>query len=142
MTHYEEMSPYGYFPDSVPDGVKALAVGWLEDDHRYTAGPVPGIFLHNLGLLVRDERQMQTRGWHGCTLPRDGEVCGYPVKVEILGDIKSLGGAEIRVVAESGEWLIAPDLIYHYVADHSYHPPQAFIEAVNAHRTTSRPEAG
>ncbi|WP_443062416.1 DUF7919 family protein [Streptomyces sp. NBC_00457] len=26
--------------------------------------------------------------------------------------------------------MIAPDLILHYVADHSYRPPEDFIEAV------------
>ncbi|MFE2972783.1 hypothetical protein ACFXKC_56555 [Streptomyces sp. NPDC059340] len=134
MTYYEDMSPYEYFPDSVPDGQKALAVGWLEGGQGYATGAVPEAFLRSLGLLVRDERQMQTRGWHSCTLSSEGSPCEYPVVINIQESMEFLGGAEIRVVAESGDWLIAPDLIYHYVLDHSYRPPQAFIEAVESHR--------
>jgi hypothetical protein len=38
------------------------------------------------------------------------------------------------VIAKSGEWLIAPDLILHYVLNHSYKPPVDFIEAVMSQR--------
>ncbi|MET9736413.1 hypothetical protein ABZZ79_39080 [Streptomyces sp. NPDC006458] len=134
MTYYEDMSPYMYFPDSVPPGINALSVGWLEAGPSHPTGTVPADFLHNLAELVDHEAQMQTRGLHSCTLTADSESCGYPVTVNIRGSEQFLGGAELRVIAESGDWLIAPDLIYHYVAKHSYMPPQVFIEAVNAQR--------
>jgi len=54
-----------------------------------------------------------------------------------LGEDKLfLGMAEIRVFAKSGKIYAAPNLIYHYVKDHSYAPPDPFVEAV---LTTSRP---
>jgi hypothetical protein len=42
-----------------------------------------------------------------------------------------LGSAEIRVFAV-GVIYAAPDLVFHYVRDHEYKPPQTFIDAVIA----------
>ncbi|MGV9345205.1 DUF7919 family protein [Streptomyces spiralis] len=137
MTYYTDLSPYEYFPESVPSEVTARNIGWLDTGQDYTRGPSPKPFLEGLSELVRDGRQMQTRGWHRCLLPHDNEEAEYPISVNIADVKVSLGGAEIRVVAESGDWLIAPDLVYHYVTEHSYRPPQAFIEAVTARRVAS-----
>lgn len=41
-----------------------------------------------------------------------------------------LGSAEIRVKAKDGRIYAAPNLIYHYVAEHDYDPPKEFIEAL------------
>ncbi len=41
-----------------------------------------------------------------------------------------LGSAEIRVFGSNGVTYAAPDMIYHYVAEHEYKPPDEFIEAV------------
>ncbi|NGO47913.1 DUF7919 family protein [Streptomyces ureilyticus] len=140
MAHYEDLSAYEYFRASIPGGVRALNVGWLEEGEAYVKGSPPSPFLSALGLLVRDAPQMKTRGWHGCQLPHEKREAQYPLAVEISGSKVVLGGAEIRVVAESGDWLVAPDLVYHYVAAHSYLPPEPFIEAVMAGRVA--PEVG
>lgn len=137
MTYYPDLSPYEYFTESVPSGVTARNVGWLDAGHDYTRGPSPDLFLEGLGELVRNSRQMQTRGWHRCLLPHNNDEAEYPISVKIADMEVSLGGAEIRVVAESGDWLIAPDLVYHYVTQHCYRPPEAFIEAVTARRAVS-----
>ncbi|MEU9900085.1 hypothetical protein ACIBCS_34515 [Streptomyces phaeochromogenes] len=134
MTYYEDLSSYEYFPESIPDGVRALNVGWLEEGKEYAEGSPPSSFLQALGVLVRDARRMRTRGWHRCQFRHDSEQESYPLSVDISGTRLTLGGAEIRVVAESGDWLIAPDLVHHYVADHFYLPPAAFVEAVMAGR--------
>ncbi|MFC9645984.1 hypothetical protein ACFTZF_47125 [Streptomyces mirabilis] len=141
MTHYEDLSLYEYFRDSIPEGVRALNVGWIEKGDEYVKGSVSIPFLQNLGVLVRDARQARTRGWKSCPLPHERGGLEYPVAVDIFGSKVLLGGAEIRVVTGSGEWLIAPDLIYHYVADHSYKPPEEFIEAVMARPDCSSDES-
>ena len=140
MAYYEDLSIYEYFRESIPDGVRALNVGWLEEGKAYVKGSPPGPFLPALGVLVRDAPRMKMRGWHRCQLPHEKGEQQYPHVVEISGSRVSLGGAEIRVVAESGDWLVAPDLVYHYVTDHFYLPPEPFIEAVMASRLA--PEAG
>jgi hypothetical protein len=41
-----------------------------------------------------------------------------------------MGNGEIRVRDADGIWYAAPRLVIHYVVEHNYCPPQAFIEAV------------
>ena len=130
MTHYEDLSPYRYVKESIPAGVSAVNVGWLDPGEEYARGNVPDGFTDALAVVVRDSRQMKMRGWHSCQLPHIGYVEPYPTTVDVGGQKVSLGGAEVRVVAKSGEWMIAPDLILHYVTNHSYKPPTDFIEAV------------
>lgn len=130
MTHYEDLSPYRYVKESIPPGVSAVNVGWLEPGEGYAMGDVPEGFIDALAIVVRDNRQMKMRGWHSCQLPHIGYEESYPITVDVGGRKVSLGGAEVRVVAKSGEWMIAPDLVLHYVSNHSYKPPTDFIEAV------------
>lgn len=42
------------------------------------------------------------------------------------------GNGEVRIPGEPGVAYAAPFLITHYVTDHSYRPPQVFIDAVLA----------
>ncbi|MBA2808657.1 hypothetical protein E0500_014935 [Streptomyces sp. KM273126] len=130
MTHYEDLSPYEYVSDSVPDGVTAVNVGWLEAGREFPRGNVPEEFIETLSSVVKCDRQMKMRGWHRCRIPHINNEERYPVTAEIDGQKISLGGAEVRFISTSGEWMIAPDLILHYVTDHSYRPPAEFIEAV------------
>jgi hypothetical protein len=140
MTRYADLSRYAYMPDSVPDGVVAVNVGWLEAGDTFPEGEVPREFVTSLGVLCRDDRQMVTRGWKGCGFDHtDGEIA-YPVTAQVGADEVVLGSAEVRVAAEDGTWLIAPNLVLHYVTVHGYRPPQPFIEAVTARRSV-RPAA-
>jgi hypothetical protein len=41
-----------------------------------------------------------------------------------------VGDAEVRVRASNGTVYAAPNLIVHYVAEHKYRPPDAFLGAV------------
>jgi hypothetical protein len=41
-----------------------------------------------------------------------------------------LGSAEIRVPGKSGIQYACPNMIYHYLQDHNYRPPDEFITAV------------
>lgn len=130
MTHYEDLTAYQYFEESIPAGVVAVNVGWLEPGEEYVRGDVPDGFIDALAVIVRDSCQMRTRGWHGCQLPHGAHEESYPITVDVGGRKVSLGSAEVRVVAKSGEWMIAPNLVLHYVSNHSYRPPTDFIEAV------------
>lgn len=51
--------------------------------------------------------------------------------------VRCLGSAEIDVVGDQ-QVLAAPDLIVHYVVDHSYQPPEQFVRAVEE-ATSSMP---
>ena len=41
-----------------------------------------------------------------------------------------LGSREIHIKAVDGTIFKAPDLVYHYVKEHGYCPPEAFIRAI------------
>lgn len=129
------MTPYEYFSSSIPEGVVALNVGWLEAKSYFPRGEASSEFLDALGLICQDEFRMKTRGWHRCQLTDNPDDEEYPVEIQVGNERVCLGGAEVRVVAADGEWLIAPDLVYHYIATHGYLPPDEFIEAVIARRT-------
>ncbi|MES4903581.1 MULTISPECIES: hypothetical protein [unclassified Streptomyces] len=135
MTHYADLSPYAYPAGSVPEGVEAVNVGWLEPGEEFPRGAVPEQFVHALALLCRDDPQMMMRGWHRCGLPHPGGEVAYPVVIHVGQDRVPLGDAEVRVVGRDGRWLVAPNLVHHYVTAHSYRPPEEFIEAVMARRT-------
>lgn len=130
MPYYEDLSPYVDFEESVPAGVTAVNVGWLESEEHYEEGEVPEGFIDALVDLVENEPRMRTRGWQECRLPHAGHKESYPIVFSGGGQNLILGDAEVRVVAESGLWMIAPNLILHYVSEHSYRPPAEFIEAV------------
>ena len=74
-------------------------------------------------------------GVHEC------EFCRAPEDLIQLGrECRSVwrmarsGNGEIRVCSRLGVTYVAPALVWHYVAEHQYQPPQEFIEAVLSHR--------
>lgn len=134
MTYYEDLSPYQYFKKSIPAGVSAVNVGWLEPGEEYPKGNAPDGFIDALAVIVRNSSQMRTRGWYACQLPHIGYKEPYPTTFAVGRKRVNLGSAEVRVVAKSGEWMIAPNLVLHYVSNHSYKPPTDFIEAVMEQR--------
>lgn len=124
--YFADLSPYSYLPG--PDAVgqlPVLNVGWLDAQHPYTTGDVPDGFVERLWEYCRI-RVEATRGLHEC------ELCPTPQpgrSVTRDGETLLLGSAEIRVFAE-GAVFAAPNLVYHYVVDHHYLPPDEFVRAV------------
>lgn len=46
---------------------------------------------------------------------------------------KLLGGNQISIPSlEKGEFYVFPTLLYHYIVEHNYQPPQEFLEAIEA----------
>ncbi|MBZ4322285.1 DUF7919 family protein [Streptomyces huiliensis] len=130
MTYYEDHSPYVYMRDTVPDGITALNIGWLDETKEFPRGTAPDGFTEALSRLCLRAPHAKTRGWHACALPHDVPGTNSPVTVTADGRTLMLGTAEVRVVSADGVWLAAPDLVLHYVTDHGYLPPADFIEAV------------
>jgi hypothetical protein len=117
----------------IPDGLRAVAVGWLEPGHAYAQGPSDETFVSLLFEACTDHATARMRGWHGCGF------CVQTGKGDAMGSLTFsrdgraavLGDAEIRVVAEDGKVFVAPTLILHYVVEHSYQPPGEFVQAVS-----------
>ncbi|MDQ3933796.1 MAG: hypothetical protein M3340_04105 [Actinomycetota bacterium] len=139
MTYQPDLSRYDYFPETVPAGVRALNVGWLDSDHEFPRGEVSEDFLDGLFVACRDHRAAVTRGLYRCpfckTSDRPTEYPPPPATATRGKETVVLGNAEVRFLGDDpSTWLIAPTLAFHYIEAHGYRPPDVFIDAVVAQR--------
>lgn len=121
MGYYEDLTPYEY-AGYEPDG-RTVNVGWLSGVHPFNKGETPEAFRARLlNFCVPDHLVRLMRGFHIC------EFCDF---AEAWSEKRSqsMGNGEIRVIGE-GVVYAAPTMIYHYVTEHGYRPPDAFIGAV------------
>lgn len=123
MSYYQDLSEYSYFQVE-----NSKNIGWLDKDNSFSTGIVSEEFINKLWLYLRVDL-MISRGYHVCNL------CKNPNKEVFVanynGETLKLGFAEIRVLSEDSNIIYAsPDLIYHYILDHGYKPPEEFIQAV------------
>lgn len=126
MTYFADLTPYTYLDDS--ESGPALNVGWLARGHDHPRGPVPEDFVEALAKLCATRQMNLTRGRYQCDLGG----CAHPVMPTArYGDAEeTLGAAEIRAEGADGTVYAAPSLIHHYVVEHQYQPPEAFVAAV------------
>ncbi|WP_456154800.1 DUF7919 family protein [Wenjunlia vitaminophila] len=134
MAYFEDLSRYAYLPGTVPLGIVALNVGWLSSLESFRQGTPPEDFLDALRDLCLLYRRAVTRGWHACNFEDCIEKAEPPILRKDDGNVCCLGSAEVRVIDGDGRWLIAPNMVYHYVAEHRYLPPGEFVEGVLAFR--------
>jgi hypothetical protein len=126
MAYFADLTPY-CFLGGFSKG-NELNVGWLDNAHDFPRGPVPGKVLEIIFELCKTHVN-QTRGTHFCQLcpqPKPGYVAVRN------GTKITLGGSEIRVKGNGGIQYASPNMIYHYIKDHAYQPPQEFIDAILA----------
>lgn len=135
MAWFADLSPYTYLPEAVPPDQPVLTVGWLAPEHEFPVGAVSKEFTDKFADICATQGfYARTRGFHDCELPHDHGEPKELFTIAKTGERVELGNAEVRVTAESGAILAAPNLIWHYVDYHHYLPPQEFIEAVLAGR--------
>lgn len=123
MTRYVELSPYDYVDDSKNN--KVFNIGWLENGYQFNTKRAVESVLEILWEFCLISIT-QTRGLHEC------DLCKNPTTIveKRNGVSLALGSAEIRVFGENGTVYAAPNLIYHYVKEHNYAPPEEFIRAL------------
>ena len=124
MTYFTDLTPYSYLSES-PDAV--VNVGWLDPEHPYERGAVAEQVLSEIFELC-SRPVNRTRGYHLCPFC---EVKQMGLPVTLGGKRLTLGSAEIRVSTPERTYA-APDLIFHYIRDHGYKPPDEFVRAVLA----------
>lgn len=111
-SYYNDLTYYSchYFEN-------AKNIGWIEET-GFNKGNVSKEFIENLYKYIK-------RPIH---IVRD---CFYSLDMTYKNEILSLGFLEIRVLSEDGKQRYAsPDLIFHYIVELGYKPPQEFIDAV------------
>ena len=125
--YYPDFTLYCYIKK---EAANVLNIGWLETPHPFPTKKaseelLDALFEKCLTLVNA------TRGVHEC------QFCDVPtwgVEVSRHGKGVFLGNAEMRVKATDGRVYAAPNLIYHYVSEHDYDPPQEFIQALFSDR--------
>jgi hypothetical protein len=129
--YFQDLSPYEYREKDKASNL--FNIGWLDDEHDFPKGCSDDLFLDKILYLCMKPVNI-TRGYHICPF------CTYNSKEELFAAMgyKTMykgvpvyfGSAEIRVNGLDGKVYAAPTLIYHYIKEHGYLPPQEFIDAV------------
>jgi hypothetical protein len=115
-----------YFADldtttQIARGPHVRAIGWLSAKHAYPRGASSPAFTDRLRSLC------QRWGESGDAL--DWPVAAGPHTCELCNDFRASG----NIGVPSGAALfVAPEMVAHYVEQHSYLPPQEFVDAVLA----------
>ena len=119
MSYFTDLTRYTY---TNVGGDIILNVGWLDIDHPFPKGNTTAEFRRLLGKLCQSPMLLHF-GFHVCQFCPKKTVCSatHPER---------RGNGQIRVMDLGGIWYAAPTMIYHYVSQHSYLPPDQFIEAV------------
>lgn len=128
MAYYPDLSPYEYSSTDEP----RKNVGWLDKQHTFDRRPFPSAWgvAMKLELLARNPKNL-TRGSHLCDLcTPPPEVRDHESYLEAWSFFRQ-GNGEIHLDGPSGLYA-APALIWHYISEHQYHPPDEFIELVRA----------
>lgn len=102
-----------------------LAVGWLDTNSTFVRGEVSTEFINKLWSFIKNPR-ISTLGRHYC------DFCGDYSRATIAeyqDEKRMLGSSHTYVLGNKSVYLI-PDLIFHYVQNHDYIPPQEFINAL------------
>lgn len=128
--YYEDLTKYNYMVAE-----DSLNIGWLEKGHLFHKGIVPEEFMDKLWKYLRYPVHV-CRGFHACDLCKKHHA-GVPI-VKFKGQKRTAGYYEIRVWGKDGSVYAAPSLLFHYILQHKYQPPQKFIDAVmNSENVTS-----
>ena len=132
---YKDLTPYEHLSTNPCEPLyfaykamqnRVLNVGWLDDGCSFATGPVKTETLEKL-IELSFASVNAYRGVHFCSF------CSYedPPIIECQGKRMRLGNAEIWVPGKDGIVYAAPNLICHYIRDHSYLPPTEFLLAVD-----------
>ena len=118
MSYYQDLSPYVYV-GAIPGAVN---VGWLDREHDFPKGKVPGSAVKKLRRLAENPA-VRHRGFHQC------EFCGA------LGHLrwseKDRRSSSVFTVRRGERIYAAPKMIIHYIVAHHYLPPGEFLEALD-----------
>lgn len=117
-----ELYEFGY--DLHLKKINSLAVGWLDKGFKYNTGLVSESFLDRLGLFCMDPVVMPLDPDGDCPLCLE-----YPIIDTPHGRLE-FGPGQLRIPGRDKTVYAAPTLIYHFIKDHNYQPPQVFIDAV------------
>lgn len=124
MAIYPDLSDYSYRGSKFHrPGTKNI--GWLGVGQGFKCAKTSDATLRKIWEYCKISIA-STRGIHEC------EFCDEDAFfAERDGERLLLGSSEIRVFSPSGTIFAAPSLIYHYMSEHHYKPPNEFLLALD-----------
>lgn len=126
MSYFGDLTPHTY---TSTDGATVLNVGWLDAAYPFPQGDTTPEFRNALRHLC-DRPIRLHRGFHVCQFCPREQFAAWPATPSRPVHPERLGNGQIRVQGTDGVWYAAPTMIFHYVTEHRYQPPAAFVEAV------------
>lgn len=118
---FEDLSECDYFSRVIHQ--PSIAVGWLENEKSYSIGKAPNTLLEKLNEFIKTRAITHAfLGVHEC------DLCIIKLPSGQLNIIDGFG-SRTTFLAYKNKLYIFPDLIIHYINEHSYLPPAEFIEA-------------
>jgi hypothetical protein len=118
-----------HIPDLKVLDSESVGVGWLDPNFPYNQGPVPPEFAARL-------RQFADHWFDSIKALKYGVKMGY----HTCGFCSKAHGSGTFGVPAGNTLYFCPELIAHYVDQHSYAPPAEFVTAVLACPLPGTPE--
>lgn len=97
---------------------KPVAVGYLDITEEYRKGPVSGNFINKLRQVWDTGGRLMSMGHHDC------EFCIDEGNYEGRATSSS---EKIIIDEENNIEYKFPEMIFHYIEEHSYQPPEDFV---------------
>lgn len=116
MADFSDGTPYLYADSPIP----MVSVGWLSGETPYNSS----------GSMHERAAQQLLRE---CSRPRSLSLGTHYCEL-CLPDVRTLGNGEAHVIGADGTVFCAPQMVGHYVTEHSYVPPSEFVDALMAPR--------
>lgn len=113
-----------YYPDlhtecDIESGPDTRAVGWLGPPHPFAQAPASPVFLASLARHVETAwSPASTVGLSHCPF------CDQPIRRGTWSQSEALWIPTLEAV------YVAPAAVLHFVSEHSYAPPEEFVQAV------------
>jgi len=137
MTYFKDLTFFRYsdatwaFNEGIP--YIFLNIGWLDSEHPYTTGEPREKDLLTYVLSRHCEFPVNMcRGTHRCHFCQFPPDCYKAVPEPLMhhGKQINVGNGEIFIRGMNNLVYVAPTMIYHYIRDHNYNPPEEFVDAV------------
>ena len=127
-----------FFPDLTPFEYKlevpipgVLNIGWLHRKHKFTVGDINEKFQNKLKsfILNHDDGKVLIN-----RLKAGVHMCPFCDKVDLILDADGkqtyLTWAILWIPSENNCFYASPAMLYHYIDEHNYKPPQEYVDAV------------
>jgi hypothetical protein len=128
IMYFADLTGYSYYLKRPIES--ARNIGWLDAAHPFARAPVERLMFEKLCDICASTEPANVhvnklRSVQSCPICGSDNFVIPGCNEELL-----VGMSELWIPKSKGEYLVAPSLILHFIADHQYSPPQSFWDAV------------